>query len=244
MVTAESRLVALLGLPVANSLSPRMQNAAFAARALDWVYVACAVEGSELAAALHGLAALGFAGANVTAPHKGAAAQLCDELDEPARAAGSVNTLVVRDGRLLGSSTDAEVLRDVPDGELARACLIGNGGAAKAFAAALAARGSAVDVFERRGDWPPRADGAGLIVQATPVRDELLVEPQPGQTVIELPYRADGGPTALAAEARRRGCRVLDGLDVLVAQGAASFERWTGVTAPREVMRRAITLRA
>ncbi|HEY5694220.1 MAG TPA: hypothetical protein VIR14_06905, partial [Gaiellaceae bacterium] len=97
MITAETRLVALLGHPVAHSLSPRMQNAAFAARALDWAYVALDVEPSRLGDAVRGLEAAGFVGANVTAPHKLAAARLCDEAD-----AESVNTLVFEDGRIVG----------------------------------------------------------------------------------------------------------------------------------------------
>src|SRR5262249_10280984 len=88
MIGAETRLGALLGHPVAHSLSPRMQNAAFAARALDWAYVALDVPQERLGEAVRGLAAAGFVGANVTAPHKLAAAQLCDDAD-----AESVNTL-------------------------------------------------------------------------------------------------------------------------------------------------------
>src|SRR5919199_3899841 len=107
MITASTRLVALLGHPVGHSLSPRMQNAAFAARALDWAYVALDVHPDALPTAVAGLRALGFAGANVTIPHKGAAAQLCDELDDLAGASGAVNTLVFRDdGRIYGANTD------------------------------------------------------------------------------------------------------------------------------------------
>src|SRR5437870_1173423 len=112
MITGTTRAVALLGHPVAHSLSPRMQNAAFAARALDWVYVACDVDPDALPAAVAGLRALGFAGANVTIPHKGAVAELCDELDDLARASGAVNTLVLRDGgRIVGANTDGQIGR-------------------------------------------------------------------------------------------------------------------------------------
>jgi len=112
-VTAGSTgLVALLGRPVAESLSPRLQNAAFAARGLEWRYVACEVEPDRLADAVQGLTALGFAGANVTIPHKQTVLGLCDELDAVAARAGSVNTLSFRANRVLGSSTDAEALGD------------------------------------------------------------------------------------------------------------------------------------
>jgi shikimate dehydrogenase len=84
--------------------------------------------------------------------------------------------------------------------------------------------------------WPPEGGGATLVVNATPVRDELLLVPEPGQTVVDLASNADERPTALVAAALERGCQTVDGLAVLVAQGAASFERWTGIPAPLEVM--------
>jgi shikimate dehydrogenase len=229
-IGGETRLVALLGHPVAGSLSPRMQNAAFAARGLDWAYVACDVEAEGLEAAVRGLVALGFAGANVTIPHKHAAARLCDEADGDA-----VNTLVVREGRVLGFNTDVEIVRGI---DAARVCLIGAGGAAAALLPGLPGE---VRTFSRSGDWPPDADGADLIVNATPVRDELLVQPRPDQAVVDLAYGP--GETALVAAARTAGCRVVvDGREALVRQGAASFERWTGVSAPVEVMRASIGL--
>jgi len=227
--TGETRLVALLGQPVAGSLSPRMQNAAFAARALDWAYVGCEVAPERLKAAAGGLVALGFAGANVTAPHKEAAAELCDEAEGPA-----VNTLVFRDGRVLGFNTDKAIVAGI---EARRVCLIGAGGAAKALLPALPGE---VRVFSRRTDWPPDASDADLIVNATPVRDELLVEPHAGQTVVDLAYDAGGRATALVAAARQAGCEVVDGLEALVRQGAASFELWTGVPPPVDVMRAAV----
>ena len=77
-------------------------------------------------------------------------------------------------------------------------------------------------------------------MNATPVRDELLVEPVAGQTVVELAYSPDGADTALVAAARAAGCEVIDGLEALVRQGAKSFELWTGVPAPVTVMRDAV----
>ena len=240
MTAGSTGLVALLGRPVAESLSPRLQNAAFAARGLEWRYVACEVEPDRLADAVRGLNALGFAGANVTIPHKQTVLELCDELDAVAARAGSVNTLNFRANRVLGSSTDAEALGDrMP----ARAAVIGAGGAAAAWIEALERRGADVRVFSRQGDWPPDTAAAEVVVHATPLRDELLFQPHGGQTVIDLAYRANGEPTALAAAARAAGCDVMDGLEVLVGQGAASFVLWTGVPAPVEVMRAAVGLR-
>jgi shikimate dehydrogenase len=220
--------VALLGHPVAHSLSPRMQNAAFDARALDWRYLAFDV--ADVLAALASLRVLGFAGANVTIPHKQTVVAACDEAEGDA-----VNTLVFRDGRVLGFNTDKEILAGI---EATRACVIGAGGAARALAPALPAD---TREFSRSGDWPPRADDCDLIVNATPVRDELLVEPRAGQTVVDLAYdRETGGDTKLVEAARAAGCTVVDGLEALVRQGAKSFELWTGIAAPVEAMRAAI----
>jgi shikimate dehydrogenase len=223
LLSAGTRLVALLGHPVEHSLSPRMQNAAFAARGLDWAYVACDVAPAELEAAIHGLAALGFAGATVTAPHKLEAARIVGA------ASSSVNTLVIGAGGIAGHSTDAAILADV---RADRSVVIGDGGAARAFMEAL----PQARRFSRHGDWPPDASGADLVVNATPVLDEVLVEVGEGQTLIDLPYPN----SATARRARVSGARVHDGLDVLVAQGSAAFELWTGVPAPIEVMRAAV----
>ncbi len=223
MIGGATRLVGLLGYPVAGSLSPRMQNAAFAARGLDWAYVALPVVAEGLEDAVRGLAALGFAGANVTAPHKLAVAALV-ETDAP-----SVNTLVFRNGRVEGLTTDAAVLEGL---EAELPVILGDGGSATAFAQALPGARS----YSRRSDWPPDVRGADLVVNATSARDDVLVELRAGQTLIDLPYPA----TATARAAEATGARVVDGLDVLVAQGAAAFELWTGISAPVEAMRAAV----
>lgn len=216
-------MVGILGWPVEHSLSPRMHNAAFAAVGLDWAYVALPTPPERLAEAVAGLVALGFAGANVTSPHKLAVAALCKtELT-------SVNTLVARDGRLEAHSTDAAVLAGLP---AERPVILGGGGAAAAFAQAL----PHARVFSRRGAWPPDVADADLVVNATSERDEALVRLVSGQVLVDLPYPE----TATAVAAREAGAEVVSGLDVLVAQGAAAFELWTGVPAPVEVMRAAV----
>ena len=224
-IAGTTRIVGLLGWPVEHSLSPRMHNAAFAALGLDWAYVPLPTPPERLADAVRGLVALGFAGANVTAPHKLAVAALC-ETD-----ALSVNTLVVREGRVEGWTTDAAVLAGLPT---ERPVVIGDGGAATAFLQAL----PGARQFSRRGLWPPDVRGADLVINATPVGDEVLVELGPGQTLVDLPYPE----TATAQAARRAGATVVPGLEVLAAQGAASFELWTGIRAPIEAMRRALGL--
>jgi shikimate dehydrogenase len=225
VITGRTRLVALLGHPVSKSLSPQMQNVAFTERELDFAYVACDVAPEAFESAVRGLAAAGFAGANVTTPHKEAAASLA-ETD-----LASVNTLVFEDARILGHSTDAAVLAGIT---AERPAILGAGGAALAFRAAL----PDARVFARKSDWPPDVEDADLVVNATSERDEVLVELVEGQTLVDLPYPE----TATAVAALAAGADVINGLEVLVAQGAASFELWTGVPAPIEMMRGAVGL--
>ena len=225
-IRGTTTLVGLLGWPVAHSLSPAMHNAAFAALELDWAYVPLPTPPDRLEVAIRGLAAAGFAGANVTAPHKLAAAAVCGT-DAP-----SVNTLVFDHGLLKGTSTDAAVLGDLAAHS---PVVLGDGGSAQAFLHALPGARS----FARRAEWPPDVTGADLVVNATSERDDVLVQLCAGQTLVDLPYPE----TATAAAARKAGARVVGGLDVLVAQGAASFELWTGVSAPIDAMRAAVVVK-
>ena len=221
--------VALLGHPVSHSLSPRMQNAAFEELGLDWRYTAYDVE--DPVAAVGALLELGFVGANVTIPHKQTVVAACDETDGDA-----VNTLVFRHGQVLGFNSDREILAGIV---ATRACVIGGGGAAVALGPALPVH---TTIYSRSGNWPPNADDCDLIVNATPIRDEVLVVPRAGQTVVDLAYGADGFETALVTAARNAGCEVVTGLEALVRQGAKSFELWTGLAAPVDVMRSALHL--
>jgi shikimate dehydrogenase len=263
-ITGETRLVGLIGDPVSHSLSPRMQNAAFAARGLDWAYVPLRVDSARLESAVAGLVALEFAGANVTIPHKTAVLAHCDELDEVASRAGSVNTLVVRDGRVVASSTDGPAVVGLVDAQGATVLMLGAGGGAQAVATSLLDAGAHSLTVAARDEerahalvarlktlfperelaaddvWPP-GSATKMIVNATPIRDEVIVSLDDVEQVVDLAYNTDGTPTALVAAARRSGCeRVVGGSEVLLGQGAASFERWTGVEAPVEVMRAAL----
>jgi shikimate dehydrogenase len=217
MATADRQIVALVGHPVAHSLSPRMQNAAFAAAGLNWEYVVRDVLPEELETVVREAEY-----ANVTAPYKLDVARILgSELP-------SVNTIV----RGRGFSTDAAILELVTD--CYKPAIVGDGGAAAAFRHAL----PQARVFARRGEWPPDVADSDLVIHATPVRDEVVFELGAGQTLIDLPYPRTATAEAAAAE----GARVLDGLEVLVAQGAASFELWTGQPAPVAEMRRALGL--
>ncbi len=241
MIRGTTTLVGLLGWPTSHSLSPPMQNAGFAALGLDWAYVPLPTPPEALAEAVHGLRAMGFAGANVTIPHKRAVIEMCDELDDVARSAGSVNTLVFTDGRILGSSTDGDAVAAQVDVAGSRTLVLGTGGAARAVVEALDRAGAEVTSASRRADgWPPSGEGYDVLVNATPVKEELIVTPRADMQVVDLAYLPDGRETALVAAARAAGCRVVDGLDVLLFQGAASFECWTGLPAPLAAMRAAL----
>src|SRR4051812_11513071 len=177
-----TRLAGVIGWPVDHSRSPVMHNAAFAELGMDWAYVAMPVAPERLEPALRGVAALGFAGVNVTIPHKGAAARICDEVSDAAARAGSVNTVLVGgDGRLRGETTDGQGMLDAI-GELraGAALVLGAGGAARAAAAALRDGGVRVAVAARReqaavelareldleaAPWPP-VSPAALVINA------------------------------------------------------------------------------
>jgi shikimate dehydrogenase len=154
-----TRLVGLLGAKVEHSRSAEIHNRAFQDQRLDWQYLALQVQPDRLGAALHGLSALGFRGANVTMPYKESVLPLLDELSVEARAIGAVNTIrVTPDGRLVGFNTDAqgflEDLRHQGGSPAAPAHLLGAGGAARAVAYALAEAGcpeiTVVNRTERR----------------------------------------------------------------------------------------------
>ncbi len=273
MIGGGTTLVGLIGDPVSHSLSPRMQNAAFAAAGLDWAYVPVRVDAHRLDAALAGLAALSFAGANVTIPHKEAVAGRCDSLAPAAAASGSANTVVVgADGSLHGDSTDgaaaiggieaaagADVLRGT-------ALVLGAGGAARAVAAALLGAGCTVVVVARRreagvalaaalgdlgrisaADSLPKAP-VDVVVNATPLGGASALTESPlhadaltdVRVVCDLAYRPDGRPTPLCSAATRLSVPVVDGLEVLVRQGAISFRLWTGIDPPLDIMRAAL----
>lgn len=265
---ATTRLTGILGWPVEHSLSPAMHNAAFAACDLNWAYLAFAVERSRIAEAVRGLAAVGCSGLNVTIPHKQAVIEHCSGTSPSVDAIGAANTLIPdgSDG-FRADNTDAEgFLRALDEGGAgdfagARVLLIGAGGAGRAVAHAVRSRGGHLLVANRT---PERAAELGepvpftvdainaaaaesaLVVNATSLgmgTDEVppelpLAGIGPDQAVNDLVYRPGGTPWLAAAAAR--GARTVDGLGMLLHQGAAAFERWTGVDAPVAVMRAAL----
>jgi shikimate dehydrogenase len=254
------------GWPVAHSRSPAMHNAALAAVGLgDWRYLKLPLPPERFAETLRALPAAGFRGLNVTIPHKEAALALADEATETASAVGAANTLTfLPSGAIHADNTDVPgLLEALPVDPAGRTALVlGAGGAARAAVYALRSAGaSEVLVWNRTRERAERlvADLGGhvvddqepveILVNCTSVglrESDLTFKSLPieadtlgvGSHVADMVYRPGGTP--LLAEAEQRGATVVTGLEILIAQGAASFERWTGMTAPRKAMRGAV----
>lgn len=258
----------VIGWPVAHSRSPAMFQAAFAACGMDdWTYQRLPLSPDLFEDTVRALGASGFVGANVTIPHKQAALALADHASEAARAIGAANTLsFTADGRIEAENTDAPGLLAAlgRSPERMKALVLGAGGSARAVVWALLSAGAAeVAVWNRT---PERAialaEELGARAVGSPVEADLLVNctsvglqrsatdagalnqlsltaDQVGgyAYVVDLVYRDE--PTPLLAAARRHGVATVDGLEVLVAQGALSFEHWTGRPAPLAAMRAA-----
>ena len=255
------------GWPVAHSRSPAMQNAGLQAAGLsDWQYLALPLPPELFAETVRALPAAGFRGVNVTIPHKQAALALADEATPAARAIGAANTLTFEHGVIVAANTDAPALiglvRGVLDPAGRSALVLGAGGAARAAVWALVQAGADVEVWNRTPDRAAElADQLGARHTANPGRAEIVVNAtslgldpnidpfkaiplkadtfEAGSCVIDMVYGSD--ETRFLEAARSQGARVIDGLEMLLAQGVASFERWTGMMAPRMAMRGAVT---
>lgn len=268
MLSGSTRVAAVIGHPVAHSLSPAIHNAAFAALGLDWAYLAFDVAPGDGEAAVAAVRTLGLGGLSVTMPHKDAAARAVDRCAPDAAALGAVNCVVPGpDGTLVGENTDGPGFLDAlaadlgvsPDGR--RCVVLGAGGAARAVVLALAGAGaSEIVVVNRTADRAvaavslapgvarvgtvEEAGGAELVVNATSVGMDGATSPLPagaigaGQVVVDLIYHP--AETPLLAAAAAAGAAVANGLGMLVHQAGHAFRHWTGEAAPVEVMTEAV----
>jgi len=263
-INQHTQLYGVIGSPVGHSLSPSMHNAAFSALQLNAVYLAFEV--ADLQGCLAGVRALGIRGLSVTIPHKEAVMPLLDSLDHRAACIGAVNTIVNRDGKLVGYNTDGSgALRALEDriSVAGRTCLlVGAGGAARAIGFVLKEGGASITVANRsaeRGQALARFLGcsfvplaqlpkiaADLLVQTTPVGMAPQADQCPvpedvlrtGMTVMDIIYNPL--ETRLLQIARSRGCRTINGLAMFVYQGAEQFRLWTGLQPPIEEMQQAV----
>ncbi|AEC51236.1 shikimate 5-dehydrogenase [Pyrococcus sp. NA2] len=261
-INAKTKVYGLIGKPVRHSLSPIMHNALFEKYNINAVYLAFEVELGRLRDAIMGAKALGIMGLNVTMPHKVEVTKFLDELSDEAREIGSVNTIANEDGRLVGYNTDGigarKALERVTEVEGSKVLILGAGGAGRAIAYELSKvaevvvlnrtleKAKELEKFGVKGDsleeLPYYIEWADILINATSVGmgEERSIVPKnllrPSLVVMDIVYK----PllTRLLRDARSMGCVTVDGLWMLVYQGAESFKIWTGVEVDVEFMRR------
>ena len=258
-------LYGIIGHPVAHSLSPVMHNSAFKATGLNNVYLAFDV--TDLEDAVKGIRALGIKGVSVTVPHKESVMKFLDEIDPVAKKIGAVNTIINRNGRLLGTNTDwIGAVKALEEGagrlDTKKVLVLGAGGSARAVVAGLTERGARVLIanrtLEKAKDLAEQFDArwysfdelpdveANIVVNTTsvgmePNQDTSLI---PAELLPKYPIVMDivYSPlkTKLLKEAEATGCKTITGLRMLLFQAVAQFELWTGMQVPAEVMERAL----
>jgi shikimate dehydrogenase len=260
-IDSDTSLYAVFGNPVAHSLSPAMHNAALAHREFNAVYLAFRI--TDVHAAVTAVRELNMGGASVTIPHKIDIMPLLDDIEPLAAAIGAVNTILNRDGRLIGANTDCTgamaALNAVTPVSGKRVGIIGAGGAARAVAFGAAREQAEVCIINRttatgaklarelNTEFRPLAgaacDDLDILINTTPVGMTPRVSEtpipadrlSPETLVMDAVYAPPD--TAFLKAAARQGCRTIDGIDMFVAQGADQFSLWTGLSAPVELMR-------
>jgi shikimate dehydrogenase len=259
ILTGRTRLAGVLGWPVSHSRSPRLHGYWLERYGIDGAYLPLPVRPEDFSTALHGLVAAGFAGANVTLPHKQTAFACCDVLTDAARATGAVNTLKFDAGRVIGDSTDgagflANLAAHGVDPKPGPALILGAGGAARSIGAALRDKDINISLCNRSRDraevlarltpgarvidWDARRDALAdhaLLVNTT----SLGMTGQPSLD-LDLARAAPGmvvadivyAPleTPLLAAAKAAGLRAVEGLGMLLHQAVPGFAAWFGVT--------------
>ena len=268
-INGSTELYGIMGNPVTHSLSPAMHNAAFRHLGLNKVYLPFPVQ--DAAAAIRAFKTLGVKGVSVTIPHKQAVIDQLDRIDPVAASIGAVNTLVIEeDATVFGLNTDwlganAALKEHLGQLQGRRVVLLGAGGSARAIGFGLLEEGAQLTLASRtpeRGQalaaalgcpWLPQESAteqqADILINATsvgmgaqrdssPVAAEMLVNFSLVMDIVYSPLE-----TRLLREAKVAGCQTINGLAMLLYQGVAQFERWTGVAAPVEVMRQQLLQR-
>jgi shikimate dehydrogenase len=259
-IDTSTRLYAVLGDPVAHSLSPVMHNSAFEERGINGIYVALRV--TDPKAVLDAVRTLGLAGCSVTIPHKEAVLENLDEVTPFAAKVGAVNTIINRDGHLVGDNTDGPAALAALQSQIEvtgkKVALIGAGGAAKGIGHALCDAGGKVTVINRSMENGKRLanelsvaflplpeidkEAFDILINTTSVGMHPKVDESPvegytfkeHQIVMDIIYNPL--ETKLMATARQKKCLLIDGVEMFVRQGAMQFELWTGGKAPYQKM--------
>jgi shikimate dehydrogenase len=261
-----TKTVGLIGWPVEHSRSPAMHNAAFAALGLDWCYILLPTPPDQIAAVIARIRSGELQGANVTIPHKQAVMPFLDEIDPAAQAVGAVNTIVKQAERLIGYNTDTlgfkRSLLDTGNAVIHQPCaVLGAGGSARAVIYVLRELGAHITVYARNVEkaralhLDGRPLGAlgeidpvtRLIVNTTPVGLAPHCDASPWPDDVALPKHAlifdllnNPATTRFMKQAAQAGLRAVNGWNMLVYQGAAAFEKWTGLEPPVDVMKQAL----
>ena len=264
IVDQHTQLYGVVGNPIGHSLSPAMHNAAFSYTGVNAVYLA--FETRDIKACLKGMKGLGIKGMSVTIPYKSDVIPLLDEIDDLAGRIGAVNSIVNRDGRLVGYNTDAvgalKALEEKTELPGKSCIMIGAGGAARAIGYILREKGVELTVANRsieRGESLCKALGcrlinleglvgetADILINTTPIGmapgTELCPVPEQvlkgGMVVMDIVYNPL--ETRLLAMARSRGCLTVSGLVMFIYQGAEQFRIWTGLEPPIKAMTEAV----
>jgi len=264
IINQHTELYGVLGNPVRHSLSPLMHNAAFSYENINAVYVA--FESTDIEGAIRGMRGLGIKGMSVTIFHKTSVIPLLDEIDPLAKAIGAVNTIVNKNGKLIGYNTDTtgalRALSDFVQVNGKRCLILGAGGAARAIGYILKKNNADLMIANRsaeRGKALCRAVDAVFIKleEVIDVEVDILINTtsvgmsphtdfspvpedvfRPGMTVMDIIYNPK--TTTLLRVASEKGCKTVGGLGMFIYQGAEQFRLWTGKDAPVDIMRNVV----
>jgi shikimate dehydrogenase len=277
VISGKTKVCGVIGDPIEHTLSPLMHNASFEELKLDFKFLAFKVKAEEVGNAIAGMRALNILGLNVTMPHKKAVIPYLDEVDKAAQTVNSVNTILNKNGRLLGFNSDGLGALNAlkangvhPEGK--KIVLLGSGGAARAIAYTFAQEVDELIILNRTvkqaedyaklleklsikkvsadalspNTLRESLEDCDVLVNATsvgmkPNPDQSPVPPQllkPNLAVMDIVYNPL--ETKLAKDAKAAGAKIVNGVEMLIYQGAASFEIWTGSKAPVEVMRKVV----
>jgi shikimate dehydrogenase len=270
-ITGKTKITGIFGYPIEHTLSPAMHNTAFKALEIDYCYVPFLVHPDNLATAVNAIKALNIIGVNITIPHKEKVISFLNEISEEALFIGAVNTVVNKEGKLIGYNTDGRgFMKSLEENEIniknKKVLIIGAGGAARAIGYYICKNATSLTIYGRtRQKADKLADdfrrinsceiivinainelnSFDIIINATPLglKDDdplpIKIDNLPeNQIVCDLIYKQ----TNFLKKAQLKGCKTLNGLGMLLWQGALAFKLWTDKEPPIDVMKKALEL--